>query len=110
VWPLVSVGTFERVTGPKVDEWLVYMVGLLALSIGVVLWVGARASRPAGSIVLLAVLTAISFAAIDVRFALAGRISRIYLLDAAAEAVLLLAIAVSWGRARHTLADEHDRS
>lgn len=60
-----------------------------------------RASRPSSSIVLLAVLTAISFAAIDVRFALAGRISPAYLLDAAAEAVLLFAIGLGWTRARH---------
>lgn len=102
VWPLVSLATFERVTGPKVDDWLVYMVGLLAVSIGLTLCVGARAARPAGAIVLLAVLTAVSFAAVDVRFALAGRIWPVYLLDAAGEVVLLLALALGWQRRHRT--------
>lgn len=82
------------------------MVGLLATAIGVALWIEARASRPVGSIVLLAVLSAISFAAIDVRFALAGRISSVYLLDAIAEVVLLLAVAAGGMRVRHTDSDE----
>ena len=28
LWPLVSLSTFEFVTGPKTDDWLVHMVGL----------------------------------------------------------------------------------
>lgn len=46
-------------------------------------------------------LTAVSFAAIDLRFALAGRIWPVYLLDAAAEGVLLLALVAGWLRERH---------
>jgi hypothetical protein len=26
LWPLVSLGSFERVTGPKTDDWLVHIV------------------------------------------------------------------------------------
>ena len=96
LWPLVSLATFEAVTGPKVDDWLVHMVGLLAATIGVTLWVAARERRPPGAAILLAVLSAASFAAIDLRYALAGRISRIYLLDAAAEVALILALAMAW--------------
>ena len=29
VWPLVSIGTFQRLTGPKADRWLVKTVGVL---------------------------------------------------------------------------------
>ena len=100
LWPLLSIATFEAVTGPKVDDWLVHMVGLLAFTIGVTLWVGARQRPPAGTIVLLAVLSAASFAAIDLRYALSGRISRVYLLDAAAEVAIILALAAAW-RLRH---------
>src|SRR5215210_4398200 len=92
LWPLVSLATFERVTGPKVDDWLVHTVGLLAASIGAALWVGARPRRPAGAVVLLAGLSAASFAAIDLRYALPGRIPAVYLADAAAEVALLLAL------------------
>ena len=35
VWPLVSTcGTFEAVTGNKVDDWLVKTVGVLIIVIG----------------------------------------------------------------------------
>lgn len=102
LWPLISIDTFEQVTGPKTDDWLVHMVGLLVAVIGIALWVGSRAERPVGVVVLLAGLSAVSFAAIDLTYALSGRISEIYLLDAAAEAVLLLGIGLGWVRARRS--------
>jgi energy-converting hydrogenase Eha subunit E len=98
VWPLISLRTFEWVTGPKVDDWLVQMVGLLAATIGVALWVGAREKQPAFAIVLLAVLSAVSFAFIDIRYALVGRISAIYLADAVVEVALALALTLAWRR------------
>lgn len=98
LWPLVSFRTFEWVTGPKVDDWLVQMVGLLAASIGAALWVGARAKRPMAAIVLLAVLSAASFAFIDIRYALVGRISAIYLADAVVEVALALFTTWAWRR------------
>ena len=100
LWPLLSLRTFELVTGPKTDDWLVHMVGLLAAAIGVTLWTGARAARPVGAVVLLAAASAASFAAIDLTYALRGRISAVYLLDAAVELGLLLALAVGWLRTR----------
>ena len=36
-WPLLSIGSFERATGPKTDRWLVRMVGILAAVIGAAL-------------------------------------------------------------------------
>ena len=92
LWPLAHMPSFERVTGPKLDDWLVYTVGLLLASIGATLWVGSR--RPTAPTVMLAALAALSLAAIDTFFALAGRISSIYLLDAAAELALVVALAL----------------
>jgi hypothetical protein len=100
LWPLVSIESFEMVTGPKTDDWLVHTVGLLAATIGCTLYVGARPARPAGAVVLLAVLSAASFAAIDLAYALTGRISAVYLLDAAVEVGLVLLLAVGWLRTR----------
>jgi hypothetical protein len=102
LWPLLSLRSFELVTGPKTDDWLVHMVGLLAAVIGIVLWVGARPMRPAGAVVLLAALSAASFAAIDLRYALPGQISAIYLADAVAEIALLLLLAEGWRRMRRS--------
>jgi len=44
IWPWISLKTFELVTGPKVDDWLVHTVGALAAAIGATLLV-ARIRR-----------------------------------------------------------------
>jgi energy-converting hydrogenase Eha subunit E len=92
-WPLLHMASFEAVTGPKVDDWLVKMVGLLAATIGVTLALAVRASRWSAEVRALAILSALSFAAIDVRYALSGRISPIYLADAAVELLLVAFLA-----------------
>jgi hypothetical protein len=91
IWPLVSMRTFEAITGPKVDRWLVRTVGVLAATIGAVLGVRAvaRESQPDP---LLGGAAALAFAAVDTRYAATGRISKIYLADAAVE----LAIVGAW--------------
>jgi hypothetical protein len=96
VWPLVSMRTFEAMTGPKVDDWLVRMVGLLAAVIGAVLLLALRAGRVTREVLFLAAGAAASFAAIDLRYALAGRISPIYLADAAAELGFLALAGLAW--------------
>ncbi len=92
--PLLSRRTFERLTGRKRDWWLVQMVGLLAMSIGAALIAGAINRRDEEELAVdqraLAVFSALSFAAIDVAYAVPGRISRIYLLDAVVEAALVV--------------------
>jgi hypothetical protein len=99
-WPLVSMSAFEAVTGPKTDDWLVRTVGVLAAAIGATLLVGARTPAPRAEAVVLAVLSACGFAAIDLVYGLSGRISRIYLADAAVEIALALGIVLSsWSRA-----------
>jgi hypothetical protein len=91
-WPLVSRRAFEAVTGPKADWWLVQMVGLLAATAGITLAVGAKDERPAPAVRTLAVLSAFSFAGIDVVHAMRGRISKIYLGDAAVELLFAAAL------------------
>lgn len=103
LWPLAHMRSFELVTGPKTDDWLVQMVGLLAASIGLAILVGTRPVRVAGAVVTLAIATAASFAAIDITHALSGRISRIYLADAAVEIALVMLVAGCW------LASRRDR-
>jgi hypothetical protein len=97
IWPLVSMRTFELVTGPKVDRWLVKMVGLLAAVIGGTLGVRAL-DRRATPDPLLGTTAALAFAAVDTRYAASGRISKIYLADALVE----LGIVGAWIAARRS--------
>lgn len=89
LWALVSLSTFELVTGPKVDDWLVQTVGALLLAIGASLVIGARRAKPAPETLVLAGGTALAFIAIELTFVLNGRISPIYLADTAVELVFL---------------------
>jgi hypothetical protein len=91
-WPLLSRRAFEAVTGPKADWWLVQMVGLLAATIGTAIAVGTKDERPAAAVRTLAVLSALSFAGIDTVHAVRGRISKIYLGDAAVELLFIAAL------------------
>jgi hypothetical protein len=92
VWPLVSMASFEAVTGPKADVWLVKMVGLLSLSIGVSILIAASRNKKATTeTIVLAILSAISFSYIDIYYAWHGIISSIYYCDACIEIVLIIA-------------------
>jgi hypothetical protein len=89
VWPLVSLRTFEAITGPKTDKWLVRTVGILVATIGTGLtWSGiGRCIHPA--LETMGVGSALGLGAIDVVYASRGVISRIYLLDALIEYALV---------------------
>jgi hypothetical protein len=100
VWPLLDIFSFQVVTGPKTDLWLVRTVGVLVAVIGTVLLAAARHRRVSAEIVLLAVGSALGLAAIDLIYALSGRISAVYLGDAVVEIGLSLLWAVAWRRAR----------
>lgn len=89
VWPLVSLWTFEAVTGPKTDHWLVRTVGVLAAVIGVGLLVGVRRRRPGLETLTLGLASALGFAGVDVVYVLTGTIGPLYLADAAVQLVLV---------------------
>jgi hypothetical protein len=82
LWPIIDIHSFMLVTGPKTDTWLVKMVGLLAASIGIYLIRISIADRFSRDTAVLAILSALSFTAIDVVYAaINDRISDIYLID-----------------------------
>jgi hypothetical protein len=94
VWPLLSMRTFLKVTGPKRDLWLVKTVGtLVAVSGGVMLMAGLR-RNVSPEIVALATGSAIGLSAVDINYSARGTISKIYLLDAGVE----LAVVGIWSR------------
>jgi hypothetical protein len=92
LWPLIHLPSFEAVTGPKTDDWLVHMVGLLAATIGGTLGLAVLRREITGTVRALAVVSALAFAAIDVWYGFSGRIASIYLADAAVELVLVILI------------------
>jgi energy-converting hydrogenase Eha subunit E len=96
IWPLVSMSTFEAISGPKTDDWLVKMVGLLAATIGTTLLLGVRLPAPRSQVIALALLSTVSFASIDLVYGLSGRISAVYLADAVIEIVLALGLLASF--------------
>lgn len=92
VWPLVHMSSFLAITGPKTDLWLVKTVGVVVAVIGLTLGLAGWNQRVTGEIMLLAVGGAAALGAVDVAYVLRRVIPRVYLFDAAAEAVLV----VSW--------------
>jgi hypothetical protein len=98
LWPLMHIDSFQIVTGPKADLWLVKTVGVLVTVVGAVLVSASRRRRITDEIVILAVGSALGLAGIDLIYALSGRISAVYLADAVAE----IGLAALWviGRRR----------
>lgn len=80
---------FEAITGKKRERWLVQMVGLLAASIGVSLWLGSLTEEIPPASLALSCTSALAFAGIDITYASSRRISPIYLADAAVELLLV---------------------
>ena len=89
VWPLVSMKTFLKVTGPKTDLWLVKTVGALVAVIGGAIGVAGYRRNKSPEIALLAVGSAASLATVDVVYVLKKIILPVYLLDALAELGLI---------------------
>ena len=107
LWPLVSIRTFQAVTGPKTDNWtgreadhwLVNAVGVLVLAVGAGLLAAAVRGLPTPEVVVLAVASALGLTGIDVVYVARRVLRPVYLLDALAEVVLLAGwaiLALSW--------------
>lgn len=90
-WAVVHRQSFEAISGPKRDYWLVRTVGLLAAAIGSALLAASRADRPSPEAVVLSAGAGASFAAVDVVYVARRRISPVYLGDAALHLALALA-------------------
>jgi hypothetical protein len=101
VWPLVDIDSFERVTGPKVDKWLVRTVGVLVGVIGATLISAGVRRKVTSETVGLAAGAAAGLGLIDTIYAGKGRIAPIYLADAAVEAAIVGAWGVAGQRREH---------
>jgi hypothetical protein len=96
IWPILHIRSFEWVSGPKVDRWLVKTVGALITVIGATIGLSASRHRVTPEIELLATGSAVSLGLIDVIYVAKRRIRWVYLLDAVAE----FALATAWAFAR----------
>jgi len=109
VWPIVSIETFQQVTGRKTDQlptglemdhWLVMTVAALVVAVAVTLLFSAWRRRQVAETVILATCSAIALTTIDVFYVSRGTIPRIYLADAAVEVLLIIGWLVAATRMR----------
>jgi hypothetical protein len=84
-WPLLHMRSFEAMLGPKHDDWLVRTVALLMVAIGAGLARGAGRQSVTRELKLVGMLASAGMATIGTTYAAVGRISPLYLLDAAVQ-------------------------
>ncbi len=89
-WPLVHYRSFEAVTGPKEDDWLVKTMGGLIAVVGATLLAAARRREITRQTAMLGAASAAALALADVCYVARGRISKVYLLDVLAETPFLV--------------------
>src|SRR5437762_236760 len=85
LWALIDVQSFQAVTGPKTDVWLVKTVGMLAWVIGCTLIAAGARRRLSIETLILSLGCVLGFTAIDIYYVSTNVISKVYLLDALAE-------------------------
>src|SRR5437763_87401 len=96
LWPLLHMRSFEAVTGPKTDTWLVQTVGVLVVVIGGAMCLAAYRRQGSPEILFIAFGSALGLAAIDVIFVYQGRIRPVYLLDAGIQVGLVALWVYGW--------------
>jgi hypothetical protein len=100
LWPILHLRSFEAVTGPKPEGWLVKTVGGLLVTTGVALSTSSRRRAIPRELALLAAGSAAVLALVDVWYAgVRRRISPVYLADAPVEGALV----ASWIAVRRGL-------
>jgi hypothetical protein len=96
LWPILSMATFEAVTGPKFDTWLAKTVGALVTVISLVLVLAALRRSITLEIVVLAIGSALALAIVDVVYVVERIIRPVYLIDAVAQALLIALWIAVW--------------
>ncbi|MFJ5697490.1 hypothetical protein [Arthrobacter sp. NPDC093139] len=98
LWPLAHMRSFELVFGPKSDTWLVRTVAGLLIANGLAQLRTVDSSDSLAQARRIGIGTAATLAFIDAFYGFSGRISKMYLLDAAAEVTWILLWQASRGR------------
>ncbi|MFP5384908.1 MAG: hypothetical protein ACLGHN_02430 [Bacteriovoracia bacterium] len=92
LWPLIHMKSFEKVSGEKIDKWLVRTVSLMIVSSGVI-FVTYNTSKEA---VTLAIMNATALMMIDLIYVTKKVISKVYLIDAVIEVGFIVAYFSQW--------------
>lgn len=83
LWPFISMRSFEAVTGPKVDKWLLKTVSVLIICSGIIMLYSSTRNSPIPfETIMLATLNAIGLTGIDIYYVAIKRIRSVYLADA----------------------------
>lgn len=90
IWPILSMSTFLRITGPKTDLWLVRTVGLILAVIGASLIIAHLYAQVNAAIIFLAIGSALSLAMIEFVYVARKIIPSIYLWDAVIELIFIV--------------------
>jgi predicted tellurium resistance membrane protein TerC len=90
IMPFVALRLFLKITGPKTDIWLVKTVAALVTAIAAVIASAGMKRRITPEIEGMAIGSSLGLAGIDLWYTAQGRISKVYLLDALAEGLLVL--------------------
>lgn len=107
-WPVVEPVSFQAVTGPKTDVWLVQIFGATLGVIGCALLWAFKRQRMSGDLIGVAIGCGAVLVAGDIVFVAVGRIAPIYLADAAVHMALfvLWAVALRVTNRRQTRSDD----
>jgi hypothetical protein len=89
VWAVTGKRTFEAVTGPKADYWLVRTVGGLLAVAGAVIAGASLRNRLTPEIRWLAIGMSGVLGTVSLVYTVKGRIRPVYLLDAVANLLLI---------------------
>lgn len=92
LWPIVHYRSFEKVTGPKEDDWLAKTVGgLIAVTGASILAASLRPKEVPAEVAVVGAGHALVLGTSSGYYASRGRISKIYLLDSLSEYALVAA-------------------
>jgi len=100
LWPIFHLRSFELVTGPKLEGWLVKTVGALISVIGGTLVSAGLRNRVTPEVRMLAVGSAAALTLVDIIYTAKRRIAPVYLLDAVVEVGLIAGWGVAYARSR----------
>ena len=96
LWGLLHIDSFVAVTGPKFDIWLVRTVSALIVAEGAGFFLAAVRREINVSILSIAILSAFGLMIIDLYYSSIDRISDVYLGDALAQILILIAFLVAF--------------